>query len=223
MTFQKARIAFSAAGLAGGLVAALIVSFALARPALVQKTDGTWIHCRVAGVSFGRVWYTGGAAAKSRDEALTLSGDGLLGVVRIDDTVLVEFIPPQAEPDTGTPADEPITFKPSFPYAGKYKINASGFDGVLTIYCGEKGCWGTVQFPSWAKGTVEPLRRLRLNGRKISFVRSVTTPAEIKKTGSPGYFVQEYSGEFSTDGSMINGYYLKTGARYQWLAIRNKK
>ena len=203
--------------------AAVFFTFVINRhDALIALENGMFMRCSFSFSVYDRVIYFNSSDYQTKESALSGESGHSLGLVSTDKIKYIEFIHPE-------PADElsPLPDTPAdsvdFPYAGNYKFNANGNDGILTVVKGEKGYYGTIRFPNWGKGATEYLKRLSFKGRRIYFVRSVTTREEITRTGASTYFTQEYYGEFSTDGTLASGQYIIRGAKNQWNAIRIKR
>ncbi|MCU0849017.1 MAG: hypothetical protein MUD12_14110 [Spirochaetes bacterium] len=128
----------------------------------------------------------------------------------LDNVAEIEIIQVSDAKDSGLPGN----------VLGVYQINATGHKGYLYLNRKDGSLFGYVRFPGWAKGSYEPLKKLYISGDKISFTRSVYTREELKKVGSPGYFRQDYQGNFQNNGSAIKGFYIKDGGRYLWDAKR---
>jgi hypothetical protein len=105
-------------------------------------------------------------------------------------------------------------------YIGKYRINAAGNNGFLFIGASGGALYGSIRFPDWGRGAVEPLKSIGIVNGKLRFIRSVTTQREMGLTGASGYFIQEYSGEYRQSGKMIKGYYTVRGQRKYWEAYK---
>ena len=109
---------------------------------------------------------------------------------------------------------------PSAKFLGKYYINVSGFKGVLHFGIKNGQLVGAIRFPNWANGAIEYLKKIRINGHRLRFIRSVSTPKEKKRIGVSRYFVQKYFGKYSKKGRCIHGYFLDGGSEYTWNAGR---
>ncbi len=141
-----------------------------------------------------------------------------LSLVSLKTVAFIEIIPlPDDTPqvDTG-----PLGFPPH--YLGTYRVNAAGNDGSLFIGIKNGYVYGFIRFPDWGKGVAEPMKGLRISGKRIQFVRSITSPKELNHTGANTYFSQQYYGEFTADGRGIQGFYLVSGQKKSWEAYRQK-
>jgi hypothetical protein len=107
-------------------------------------------------------------------------------------------------------------------YTGVYQVVVTGHTGFLYLTSKDGYLYGSIQFPKWANGVYEPLKNVYFSKGKINFTRSVTDAMELKRIGANSYFVQQYSGEFSADGSIIKGYYVKDGTNHIWQANKIK-
>jgi hypothetical protein len=107
-------------------------------------------------------------------------------------------------------------------YLGEYKINAAGNNGFLHL--GVKGgvVYGSVRFPNWGRGVIEPLKNVRITNGAIRFTRSAITSAEMKNLGITVPFTQDYAGTYIHSGNSIKGTYSVQGSRKEWEAIRSK-
>ena len=107
-------------------------------------------------------------------------------------------------------------------YLGVYQVVVTGHPGYLYLSSKDGLLYGSIQFPKWANGVYEPLKNVYFSKGKINFTRSVTNPQEMKRVGANNYFVQQYSGDYSENGKIIKGYYIKDGTSQLWEAIRIK-
>ncbi|MBP8082626.1 MAG: hypothetical protein KAZ87_05420 [Spirochaetes bacterium] len=220
MKHVKKILPFIAGTFLGMLI--LFPVFALNRQdSIIALADGNYMRSDFSFSVFSRVIYFNSAGYQTKEAAIAGKNGHSFGIVNIDNLLYVEFIHESSAEERVLPEDQQVSI--DFPYAGKYKINANGNDGVLNIVKTEKGYYATIQFPNWGKASVENLKRLSFKGRRIYFVRSVSTKEELAKTGATSYFTQEYYGEFSTDGTLVSGQYVLRGAKYQWNAIRKKR
>jgi len=101
-------------------------------------------------------------------------------------------------------------------YLGSYRLRITGFTGVLKLYEEDDALKGTIQFSSWGRGKEQPLKKVRITGEKIYFIRSVSTRRELEEFGGSRYFKQEFYGSFSGDGSRVKGYFKDSGAQNSW-------
>lgn len=72
------------------------------------------------------------------------------------------------------------------------------------------------------EGRAEPLKGVYIRGNTIRFTRSITTPAERERTGSPSYFTQIYTGEYRDGGRVIQGRYMVGGSPRMWDAKKTR-
>ncbi len=210
-----------AAGVFLGMVILFPVFSFNRQDSVIALADGNFMRSDFSFSVFSRVVYFNSAGYQTKEAAIAGTNGHSFGIVKTDQLLYIEFIHESLEEDKALQDDQSV--KIDFPYAGRYKLNANGNDGTLNIVKTEKGYYATIQFPNWGKASVEILKRLSFKGRRIYFVRSVSTKEELAKTGATSYFTQEYYGEFSTDGTLVSGQYVLRGAKYQWNAIRIKR
>ncbi len=101
-------------------------------------------------------------------------------------------------------------------YLGSYRIRLTGFTGKLIVFSDDGILKGSIQFTSWGKGKKQPLKKVSIKGRKIYFIRSVSTKKELEEFGGSRYFEQVFFGEFSDDGKTIKGYFKDSGGQNSW-------
>ncbi len=123
---------------------------------------------------------------------------------------LIEIIPEIEETTDDFPPE----------YLGTYRINANGHIGYLLLQYKNNRLYGTLRFPKWAKGAYEPCKGIRISGNRIYFTRSVTNARELRRVGSNSYFTQRYSGTYYNNGRYIKGFFLRSGAKYMWEAVK---
>jgi len=220
-TARNKRIATGILLVIGGMMMALPAALlwsALAGPgALVKERSGDFYRARAVLVAGPLIvcrrdaasHKTKRAALDSRMERTNLDA---IGLHRIE---YIEFIQPPVETAAG-----PAHQAPPDEYTGTYSINAAGNSGILALRRANGAFYGSIRFPNWGRGATEPLKGVRISGGKIFFVRSVTTPDEVKRTGANGPFVQEYSGEYTQGGRSIRGSYRVSGIQKQWDASK---
>jgi hypothetical protein len=107
-------------------------------------------------------------------------------------------------------------------YLGIYQVTVTGHTGFLYLSSKDGYLYGSIQFPKWANGVYEPLKKVHFSNGKINFIRSITDSQEMKRIGANNYFVQQYSGEYSENGAIIKGFYIKDGTNHLWQAVRIK-
>ena len=140
-------------------------------------------------------------------------------IERVDSIRIIQFTPNfdiEKEPETPVIKTKTTTVS----VMGSYAVNVSGHRGTMVISWKGGMLTGTIQFPQWAKGQKEYLKKVRLNGNKISFTRSVETEKERSRIGAPTYFVQDFTGEISDGGKLIKGYFTNHGTKEMWEAER---
>lgn len=103
---------------------------------------------------------------------------------------------------------------------GTFEVYMGSYKGELLIAVKDGRFYGTLKFSNWGNGTPQPLKDLRINNDRIYFVRSITTRDELKIYGGTAFFTQEFYGIFSSDGSLVRGYYRYLGAQDNWEARR---
>ena len=133
-----------------------------------------------------------------------------------DEIARIEFDVPAAAP-ASEKKDEPGR---SLAVIGVYDVTLSGFKGTLSLWANEGVLYGYIQFPQWAKGAKEPLKKLRVSGEKISFIRSVESAEEQKRVGAPGFFVQKFEGTVTNGGKRLYGRFTNRGVKESWDATR---
>ena len=107
-------------------------------------------------------------------------------------------------------------------FEGNYKIYLGKFEGLLQIkFLANKVYSGSIQFTNWGTGKPQPIKKLRINGRDLYFIRSITTPNERKLYGAKSNFTHIYRGKFSKDGSSIIGRYQYRGGIFNWRAKKS--
>lgn len=103
---------------------------------------------------------------------------------------------------------------------GTFNVTMGTYKGELAIEVKNGRFYGTIKFYNWGNGTPQPLKNLRINNDRIYFIRSITTKEELELYGGTAFFTQEFYGIFSSDGSLIRGYYRYLGAQDNWEARR---
>jgi len=103
---------------------------------------------------------------------------------------------------------------------GTFNVAMGTYKGELELKVKDGRFYGTLKFNNWGNGTPQPLKNLRINNDRIYFVRSITTKDELTLYGGTAFFTQEFYGIFSSDGSLIRGYYRYLGAQDNWEARR---
>ncbi len=134
--------------------------------------------------------------------------------ISMHDVISIEIVP-----DDETPADEALPVHQQ--HLGKFKIHLQGHEGILILGVSKDRVYGTVRFPSWGKGAVETLKGVRVNSGGVKFLRSASTPEEIKRLGANYLFKQKFSGSFNPTGKIIKGFMVNDrGEKYEWEAER---
>ena len=140
-----------------------------------------------------------------------------LSVMSLNELRLIEII--QEDDDSEITGDGPVDIK----HLGRYKIQLQGYIGKLRLYKNKDKISGTVQFPDWANGKVEYLKYIRISGDRISFTRSASTDAEVRRLGAGSRFSQKFSGRYSDGGRFIKGYLINhRKERHQWDAYKER-
>jgi len=156
------------------------------------------------------------ASYKSRRKALnTPAVDYSLSLVSMGSVAFIELIHDEDEDD------EDIDKVPA-KYLGSYKNVAAAHRGYLYLWSKKGRVYGSIKFPHWAKGVVEPLKWVKIKDGNISFIRSVSNRKELIRVGSSSYFTQRYYGRYNKSGSFIKGHYLKDGPKGLWEANKIK-
>ena len=220
-----------------GLIVAIIISFAAGiligsavtglylcaapKDALITGTDGKMYRARVAMVN-GRhgVILARGEFFSDRKKAISSETTDSRGLIGISTVRTIEFLPeviekeePVAEP---APTAHPKAFTGSV--VGAYAVNVSGHRGTMIISRKNGALTGTIQFPQWAKGQIEYLRKVRIAGNIITFTRAVEDEKERRRIGAPTFFVQNFSGEITEGGKFMKGQFTNYGSKEMWEA-----
>lgn len=202
-------------GMALALVIVLIMTVSARQNVLVKDTAGNFYRARSLIIAGPVIIYsrdpanhaTRKAALDSATEERKLSAVSMKGIA---------FIEIVSGPDEGTGL---AAWQPGLKdYIGDYVVNAAGNHGYLSLRASGGAVYGSIRFPGWGRGATEYLKGVRIGGGKIYFIRSVTTPQELKRVGANAYFTQQYYGEYFQSGSLIRGYYTVQGQRKQWEA-----
>ncbi len=101
-------------------------------------------------------------------------------------------------------------------FLGKYSIRMTGFIGDLTISNDGGKLKGEIRFANWGGGQSQVLKKMSITGSKIYFVRSISTKEELVRFGGKRFFKQEFHGQFSSDGSVVKGYFKDSGGQNSW-------
>ncbi|HNU91955.1 MAG TPA: hypothetical protein PKO25_08785 [Spirochaetota bacterium] len=217
---KKRRGAMIVAPLASMVLIALLAALVLLsnQRALVRGTDGAFYVARKIVIAGDRLFCLRSAESHStRKAALDSRDEGSKpAMARLVEVAFIEIIP-----ETPSASDEAAGAVP-MAYMGTYRINASGNPGYLTIGARNGALYGSVRFPEWGRGAVEPLKGLYIRGKFIGFTRSITTPAERERTGSHVYFTQVYTGEYRDNGRVIQGRYMVGGSPRMWHAEKTR-
>jgi len=165
-----------------------------------------------------------GESFDSRDKSLGSDSPPLNpGFYRIGNLSAIEFNFAAEEKKNGLNQGSSDKWSMSLKdYIGEYKINAAGNNGYL--FLGVKGgvVYGSVRFPNWGRGVIEPLKNVRIANGAIWFTRSAVSSAEMKALGITAPFVQEYQGSYVHSGNKIKGTYSVQNVKKDWEAIRSK-
>ncbi len=140
-----------------------------------------------------------------------------LSIMSLKELRLIEI--EQSEDDSEVTGDGPVDIK----YLGIYKIQLQGYFGKLRLYKNKDRISGTVRFPGWANGKTEYLKNIRISGDRISFTRSATTDAEVRRLGAGSHFTQSFRGRYIYGGKYIKGYLINhRKERHQWDAEKER-
>ncbi len=194
------------------IISLLMLLFLPGREALVRDREGSYFRARNVLVA-GPVAFMGASKNKFRYRKKALADEGEnfpLTFFSLDDLQRIEFL--EKEDDEKDTGDIPPY------YLGTYKIVAAAHRGILRLWMHKGRVYGTIRFPYWARGKVEYLKGVRIRGRSIRFVRSITTLKEQRRIGSSSYFTQVYYGKYYRRGRQIKGYYTRNGHRGLWEA-----
>ncbi len=206
-------------GMALALVIVLIMTVSARQNVLVKDAAGNFYRARSLIIAGQAVIYTRDPADhKTRKAALDSSPEERkLSAVSLKNIAFIEIV---SSPDEG----EGLTaWQPGLKdYIGDYVVNAAGNHGYLSLRASGGYVYGSIRFPGWGRGATEYLKGVRIAGGKIYFIRSVTTPQELKRVGANAYFSQQYTGEYFQSGSLIKGFYTVQGQRKQWEARKGR-
>ena len=134
-------------------------------------------------------------------------------ILSIKDIVSIEIV------ENESMEDEIAAVNPQ--YLGRYKIQLQGHEGILLLGVSKERVYGTVKFPQWGKGAVETLKGLRINSKGVRFLRSASTPEEMKRLGANYLFKQKFDGTYQSSGKVIKGYMINDrGEKHEWEAER---
>lgn len=213
---KKYRLILLIAGIALLIAALCATLYFSARPALVKERDSRYHRARIVLCAWGvLVSLRDEVSYDQRKAALDAApSEWVPALERLSGIAEIEllFEEPEKTPPHAIPPE----------YLGGFEINAAGNNGILYIGVYKGYLVGSVRFPGWGKGAIEPLKGVRIDGDAIYFTRSVTTPEEARRTGSTLYFVQNYSGRYGRNGTVIHGFYTIQGARKPWEAHRKR-
>lgn len=190
--------------------------------AVIESQDGKFYRSKVVLTGFSIIVQLRDAVpAGSYDAAKSSSNSLGFSFAKISSVKKIHFAD-EAASVSSAGNESPVQGNNPFDirFIGKYKVNVAGHPGFLYLSVKNGYLFGGLQFPGWGNGVYEPLKQLSIRGYAISFVRSATTPDELRKTGAGTYFTQKYSGEYSKDGKFISGIYTSTGTRQNWKAER---
>jgi len=207
---------FIIAGIALLLIAMCASLCLTAQPALVKERDSRFHRARILLCAWGvLVSLRDEASYDQRKAALDAApSEWVPALERLSGIAEIELLleEPEKTPPRAIPPE----------YLGGFEINAAGNNGILYIGMYKGYLVGSVRFPGWGKGAIEPLKGVRIDGDAIYFTRSVSTPEEAMRTGSTLYFIQNYSGRYGRNGTVIHGFYTIQGARKPWEAHRKR-
>ena len=212
---KKALIAAGACALAVLLLSGL--AFLAAPRVIVKDGDLAYFRARIVALSGNTVLLIrNNRRHDSRKGAFEDRDSAYLPSVRaLDSIAQIEVLPDEDGEDLvgGISAARPV-------HLGNFRIDAAGNEGFLYLRAKERVPFGSIRFPGWGNGAFEPLKGLRIAGDRIRFIRSVTTPEEMRKTGAQAAFVQEYFGAYREGGNVIEGHYRVRGRLKSWYAYR---
>jgi len=135
-------------------------------------------------------------------------------LLSMDNIISIEILHGEEQPVADTLAVNPR-------YLGRFKIKLQGHEGILTISVFKERIYGTVKFPQWGKGAVENLKGVKVGSGEVRFIRSASTPAEIKRLGANYLFKQKFSGTYSSAGKVIKGFMTNDrGEQHEWEAVK---
>jgi len=135
-------------------------------------------------------------------------------ILSMKDIVVIEIL---HDEEISTSAVLPVNSQ----YLGRYNIKLQGHDGILVIGVSKERIYATIRFPKWGKGAVEYLKGIRIASGDVKFIRSASTPEEIKRLGANYLFKQKFSGTYSSSGKIIKGFMVNDrGEKHEWEAFR---
>lgn len=202
-------------GLALAIVIVLVMTVSSRQKVLVKDMAGNYYRARSVIIVGPVVVYSRDPAGYPNRKAAieSASEERKLSVVSLKSIAFIEIM---AAPDEG---EGLAAWKPGLKdFIGDYVVNAAGNHGYLSLRASGGSVYGTIRFPGWGRGATEYLKGVRISGGTIYFIRSVTTPQEMKRLGASAYFTQQYTGEYFQSGRLIKGYYTVYGQRKQWEA-----
>jgi hypothetical protein len=209
-----------------GMIAAAVLSLTLiithGSEAYIFEKGGSVFRARFSVVGDHIIITSRSAPEKDIKDALGSPLETGFSIISTDSISTIEFkynvSPPEEEPHLVL--DQNKKKSGPFTVSGTYSVNVSGHRGTMVIISRKVGYEGYIQFPNWAKGVREPMKKIRVHGNSISFTRSVETAAEQNRVGAPNLFVQNFAGDISDGGKTIKGFFTNHGGKELWEAVR---
>ena len=205
------------AGIVLAGICLVMCMFLFSRPFLVSFTSGDFSRGTSVIVAVDRaLLHIDTKTFKTRELALKSDMSSCGWSIRsLSEIRLLEFMEPEEE------EDEPADLE--HPYAGTWKIDAEGNPGYIFLAYRNNRYEGSIRFPQYAYGVIEPMRNLVITGQKITFIRSAYTSAELKRLGISVPFKQQYSGWFNKAGTYVKGEYIIPGSIRNWSGYHVKE
>ncbi len=198
------------------LVLPVVMTMSSSYQVIISNSQSQYFNAKALIITGNKILCLKGSSVyQTRETALKSEETNYTpAVLNVTDYILIEIITRHEE----IAKDGEIHGK----YLGVYQVIVTGHPGYLYLSSKDGQLYGSIQFPKWANGVYEPLKNVYFSKGKINFTRSVTTPQEMKRVGANNYFVQQYSGDYSENGKIIKGFYIKDGTSQLWEAIRIK-
>ncbi len=192
-----------------GYVAAQLRGNVIDRKAVIYSFEGARIPAWWAKLALGKLSFfpekTQGRQAKKQSIDLDL-------VRRID------LYPPKKKEEPAKTVY--VLSDDEKAFLGRYRLKTNSYRGLLYIYRNRKGrLSASLRFTNWGKQVMEFLRRVRVRGRRISFLRSCSAKS-CARIGSGRNLRQEFYGLLSKDRRKITGKYTGGQSGSFWEATR---
>lgn len=197
----------------GGYIFSDFKSCSIERKGIIHTDDGAQVSVLI------RKLHNFTIVAGSEDQNGPEQKFDLQKVTRID--FLKEEIEPEDVPVDQETSDRELTADEKR-FLGRYLADISGHRATMFVYATKKGYVGiSLKFHNWGRGEIEYMRRVRVRGNNISFLRSCSG-SECARIGSPAPIRQNYEGSISEDLIKIEGSYGGGQNASRWSAIRKR-